>query len=69
MIRKHPLRAWRDERELSLQGAAEVIGVTRQCWYNWETGLQVPDSPNMRKIKERCGVTSDQLHAHAQVRA
>lgn len=64
-MRKHPLKSWRDDKGLTLEGAAKTVGVTRECWRLWETGKHIPDSVNMRKLMQRCGVKPDQIYAAA----
>lgn len=38
----HKLRNWRVSQSLSHEAAGELVGVTRQCWFDWEKGKRTP---------------------------
>lgn len=44
------LRQWRQGKGVSVSTAAAEIGVTRQTWYSWERGENVPSPQYMRRI-------------------
>lgn len=48
----HPLRAWRLNKKLTLQAAAQKIGVSHVTWHKWEKGQMKPDADNERRLYE-----------------
>lgn len=64
-MRKHPLKSWREANGLTQDAAARRVGVTKQCWQQWEAGQRIPDSGHVRKLMKLAGVTADQLYAWA----
>lgn len=38
----HCLRLWRQQRQLSQENAADILGVAATTWSHWETGRRLP---------------------------
>lgn len=45
------LRALREQRSLSQEDAAHLVGVSTKTWQNWERGERAPYQSNWRKIQ------------------
>ena len=65
VMRKHPLKSWREAKGLSQNEAAAKIGVTKQCWQLWESGRRTPDGPHVRSLAKLTGVDPNTLYAAA----
>lgn len=49
---EHPLRRWRQDKNLSLEALGEQIGVTRSALSNYETGNRIPRPKVMQRIQK-----------------
>lgn len=47
---QNKLRAWRAAQEKSVNDAAAEIGCTRQTWYSWESGSNIPSPDFMARL-------------------
>lgn len=47
---RYKLRNWRRSEQLSQAGAAELIGVARRTWHQWEQASVVPGAAHMIEI-------------------
>lgn len=54
---QNKLRAWRIGQNKSVNEAAAEIGCTRQTWYSWERGLNIPSPELMPKLVAMTGGT------------
>ena len=61
MDTKDTLFQLRTQRGLSQDELAEKIFVTRQAVSRWEQGTALPDAGNLRKLRQRFGVSVDWL--------
>jgi Predicted transcriptional regulators len=55
------IKALRMNSELSQAKLGEIIGITQQSVYAWETGKTEPDIDAIRKMVSIFGITSDYL--------
>lgn len=65
MIKKHPLRAFRDSQipPLSQAELAEKLGVTKTSICRWENGERFPERQHWQLIREITGISPDDLAA------
>ena len=52
----------RKEKNLTQQALADAIGVSRAAVANWETGQAQPDVENAKALREKLGITLDQIY-------
>jgi DNA-binding XRE family transcriptional regulator len=52
---QNKLRSWRAEAGKSVNEAAAEIGCTRQTWYSWESGQNIPSPDLMAKLVAMTG--------------
>lgn len=50
------LRAYRKDNKLSQKAAAEIVGVYRESWARWETGMRKIDRKKLSDISQRTGI-------------
>ena len=62
------LKTLRKAQGLTLEGAAEKLGVSRQTVAKWENGETAPDLENCVKLSELYGVTIDSMVRAAENR-
>lgn len=60
-IVKENLRFYRKAKKLNQQEVADKIGVTRQCYSNYEQGIRQPSVDVLRKICEVLECTADEI--------
>ena len=60
-IVKENLRFYRKAKKLNQQEVADRIGVTRQCYSNYEQGIRQPSVDVLRNICEVLECTADEL--------
>jgi transcriptional regulator with XRE-family HTH domain len=60
-IVKENLRFYRKAKKLNQQEVADKIGVTRQCYSNYEQGIRQPSVDVLRNICEVLECTADEL--------
>lgn len=58
---KHPLKAWRDDRQLSQEAAAELLRVKPMTVSRWERGSHLPNKKHWPKIEEATGIAASRL--------
>ena len=58
---KHPIRRYREERNLSLDALSETLGVSKMALSRWERGLVLPRAKDWPRIAVVTGVTPAQL--------
>lgn len=69
---RHPLRAWREEKKLTLAGLSGVLGeptIPLSTLAYYEYGRRIPKPNNMERIRRVTGVTPDQFYQFQQVSA
>ena len=49
-MKTHPLKVWRKSKGLKLLDAAKLVGVTKECWRQWEKGGRIPHQSHMRRL-------------------
>lgn len=59
----------RKRQGLSQEALADRIGVSRQAVSRWELGATMPDAPNLVKLADLFGVTTDYLLREDQTEA
>lgn len=52
---RYKLRNWRRQQGLSQQQAAELLGVARRTWHQWEQAAIVPGPANMIELVQLTG--------------
>lgn len=55
------LRRLRDAKKLSAEDAAAAVSVVKTTWYNWESGLRLPDLTQLRPIARVLGCRVERL--------
>ena len=55
------IRARREKRGITIAEAADRVGVSRQCWHNWECGKAVPLASYLPGIAEALGCGLEDL--------
>ena len=60
-IVKENLRFYRKAKKLNQQEVADKIGVTRQCYSNYEQGIRQPSVEILRNICEVLECSADEL--------
>lgn len=58
---KHPIRQYREERNLSLRALSEKLGVSKMALSRWERGIALPRTKDWPRIAVVTGVTPGQL--------
>lgn len=58
---KHPIRRFREERNLSLEALSEKLGVSKMALSRWERGVALPRVRDWPRIAVVTGVTPAQL--------
>ena len=61
-IMKTRIRELRKARKLSQEELADRLGVSRQAISRWELGATLPDVPNLLKLSDLFGVSTDYSH-------
>jgi DNA-binding XRE family transcriptional regulator len=51
------MQAWRREHRLTQAAAANIVGATRQQWWRWENGTEVPGAAYLIEL-HREGIAS-----------
>jgi DNA-binding XRE family transcriptional regulator len=64
MTEANPIRAYRAERQITLEELASEIGVRRNTIWRWEQG-RVPDPDKWPAIIRATSITRDQLIQYA----
>jgi len=54
------IRRARTERDLSLRQAGALVGVSGECWRQWELGI-VPKAKHLAKISDSLGISLSDL--------
>lgn len=62
----NPLKAWREERNLTQPDAAGLLDIDGMTLSRWERGENFPRKKNWPKIQEVTGITPAQLVQHMQ---
>lgn len=59
----HPLTAYRARQSppLSQRDLAQLLGVSRETVWRWETGERMPDPDFLPQITEKTGVSAQEL--------
>lgn len=55
------LYEWRKQNEVTQEGFADMVGVSRQTIQKWESGFAMPKQDKLQKISEIVGVEADEL--------
>lgn len=55
----NPLRKWRDEKNLSQDELARMLGVNAMTVSRWERGSHLPRVQHWPAIKEKTGLTAN----------
>ena len=58
---KHPIRRFREERNLTLEALSETLGVSKMALSRWERGIALPRTKDWPRIAVVTGVTPAQL--------
>lgn len=58
---RHRVREARKKVGMTQEGFAAHLGVSRSAVANWETGVGIPDMPNLLKIAETTGMGFEYL--------
>lgn len=62
------IRQLRDERKLTQQALADILGLTQQAVYNYENGNTQPDIDTLKAIAAHFDVSVDYLVGHGNIR-
>jgi ribosome-binding protein aMBF1 (putative translation factor) len=65
-MEKNPLKAWRDDKQLSQAALADLIGVKAMTVSRWERGVLLPRKKLWPKIEETTGIVPTQLVEHVK---
>ena len=60
------IRARRRARGISVQQAADALGLSRQAWYYYETGVNMPAAALLPAIAELLGCTIEELYEEGE---
>lgn len=56
------MRRWREENDnLTVEAAAQEIGVVKSTWSQLERGIRTPETETLLLMERRMGVTMDEL--------
>ena len=61
MIRVHPLKAYRESRDLSLEQMATQLGVKKSTIWRWENGKRRPEDKYLPVISRLTGASIPSL--------
>jgi transcriptional regulator with XRE-family HTH domain len=64
---KHPLKAWRDDNQLSQEAAADLLRVKPMTVSRWERGSHLPNKKHWPRIEEATGIAPSKLVDHVKV--
>lgn len=57
----HPLRKWREDRELKQEDAAKLLGLNVPTLSRYETGARTPSLAQAAKLSEQTGIPLDKF--------
>lgn len=57
----HPLRKWREDRELKQEDAATLLGLNVPTLSRYETGARTPSLTQAAKLSEKTGIPIDRF--------
>lgn len=60
------IRTRRRAREISVQQAADALGLSRQAWYNWEAGIAMPSAALLPAVAELLGCSIEELYEEGE---
>lgn len=60
----HPLKSWRDAKQLSQPDAGAKLGVDAMTVSRWERGEHLPHKRHWSKIEEETGISPATLIGH-----
>jgi len=61
------LKGLRLEKELSLKDMADILGIAKNSYYQYELGISEPKQEMMVRIAEYFGVSMDYLYGKAEI--
>lgn len=62
---RHPLRAWREEKKLTLAALSDQLGdplIPISTLHYYELGRRIPKPANMARIRQTTGLTPNQFY-------
>lgn len=62
----HPLKAWRSDRQLTQEQAAELLGLKEPTLSRYETGARIPSLAQAAKLSEKTGIPIDKFVKHSE---
>lgn len=65
-MQNNPLRIWRDNKKLSQEALAKLIGVRTMTVSRWERGNHLPNKKHWSKIEEATGIAASELVGHVK---
>jgi transcriptional regulator with XRE-family HTH domain len=57
----HPLKRYRERRQLSQDELAKLLGVTKATISRWESGLRAPRRRDIPQLAAKTGLTPSEL--------
>lgn len=69
MSENHPLKVWRDGKQLSQEEAGVLVGVDAMTFSRWERGVHLPRKSLWSAIAKETGISPADLVGHMQTEA